>query len=223
MFTHLHVHDYYSFLDGLSSPKALATRAKELGMTALATTNHNHLGGVIEFQDACKEVGIKPLLGCEMYYTEDTNILSLSSDERNALAMEQAIAAGVEIPEKINGKKITKTQIKDLIASYQYDIKQYHVLFIAKNQTGWKNLVQLQSAAAEKCTYNGRYICDTDMIRAHSEGLIMTSACIGNRVASLINKGRLTEAEALVDEWHNIFKEDFYLEIQPLNIENNVA
>lgn len=215
--THIHVHTRYSFLDGMASATELAKIAKEQGMTALAITDHNHLGGVFEFQEACKAEGIKPLLGCEMYYTDDTNILSLPADERNALAMQRAVEAGVEIPAKVDGKKITKKQINELIADYTYDTKQYHVLFIAMNQTGWKNLVQLQSEAAAKCTYNGRYLCDLEMIRKHSEGLIMTTACIGSRIANLINNGKEADAEALMLQFRDIFEDRFFLEIQPLN------
>ena len=65
-FTHLHVHTYYSLLDGMGSPEERVIRAKELGMKALAITDHNHLGGVLEFQAACKKHGIKPLLGVEL-------------------------------------------------------------------------------------------------------------------------------------------------------------
>lgn len=217
-FTHIHVHTRYSFLDGMASASELAQLAKGLNMKALAITDHNHLGGVFEFQEACKEQGIKPLLGCEMYYTEDTNILSLPVEKRTDLAKEKAIANGVVIPEKINGKKITKKQINELIADYTYDTKQYHILFIAQNQTGWKNLVQLQSEAAAKCTYNGRYLCDLEMIKKHSEGLIMTTACIGSRIAHLINDDKLHEAESLMLQFKEIFGERFFLEIQPLNI-----
>lgn len=217
-FNHIHVHTRYSFLDGMASASELAKIAKELDMKALAITDHNHLGGVFEFQEACKAEGIKPLLGCEMYYTQNTNILSLPADERAQLAMDKAVAAGVEIPDKINGKKITKKQINELIADYTYDTKQYHILFIAQNQTGWKNLVRLQSEAAAKCTYNGRYLCDLDMIKKHSEGLIMTTACVGSKIAHLINHGKETEAEELMLDFKEIFGDRFFLEIQPLDI-----
>lgn len=221
-FTHLHVHTWYSFLDGLSSPATLAKRAKELGMTALAITDHNHIGGVYDFQEACQEEGIKPILGCEMYYTPDTNILSLSADERTELAIQKATKAGIEIPEKINGKKITKTQIKELIADYQYPTKQYHILFLAMNQKGWNNLVKLQSEASEKCTYNGRFICDLPMIRKYNEGLIATTACVGSYPAQMINHNKISVAEAWIDEMHDIFGDRFYLEIQPLPIEEQL-
>lgn len=217
-FTHLHVHSSYSFLDGLSSPAILAKRAKELGMNALALTDHNHIGGAFDFQAACRKEGIKPILGGELYYTEDTKILALDVEERLALAIEKARENGIEIPDKIDKKKPTKKQINEIIEDYTYDTRQYHILFLAMNQIGWKNLVKLQSEASKECTYNGRFLCDTDMIRKYSEGLVMTSACIGNRLASLIINDREDEAEKIMLEWVEIFGDRFYLEIQPLDI-----
>ena len=67
VFTHIHLHTYFSLLDGMGSPEERVLRAKELGMTALAITDHNHLGGCLEFQAACKKHGLKPLLGVELY------------------------------------------------------------------------------------------------------------------------------------------------------------
>ena len=66
-FVHLHVHSQYSLLDGLAQPEALAKRAAELGMPAIALTDHGALYGVIEFYEKCQEAGVKPIIGCEMY------------------------------------------------------------------------------------------------------------------------------------------------------------
>lgn len=211
-FTHIHVHDYFSFLDGYGSPASKAKRAKELGMTAIATTNHNHLGGCVEFQKACFDEGIKPILGVELYYTEDTSILSKDSKVRYQLALDAATEAGIVIPPKAK-----KKDIAELIAPYEYNTKQHHIIFLAKNQTGWKNLIKLQSEAAKVCTYNGRFLCDDDMILKYREGLIMTTACLGNIVNQYFIKGKVKEAYNQLDKWHTIFGEDFYVEIQPLN------
>ena len=159
-FTHLHVHTTYSFLDGANKIKDCIARAKKLGMTSIAITDHNHIGGWLDFKAECEANDIKPILGCEMYQTHDTNILGLSADERREKAIELAKENGVEIPDKINGKKITKKQIDELIAPYIYDTKQYHLIVLAMNQTGVNNLIKLQSEAADKCTYNGRFLCD---------------------------------------------------------------
>lgn len=71
---HLHVHGCYSFLDGLGTSKQLAQRAKELGQTALALTDHGVMYGVIDHYKACNEAGIKPIIGCEVYVTQDHTI-----------------------------------------------------------------------------------------------------------------------------------------------------
>ena len=66
-FTHLHVHSEYSLLDGLSRIPSMVSRAKELGMTALGLTDHGSMYGAVDFYSACKEAGIKPVIGCELY------------------------------------------------------------------------------------------------------------------------------------------------------------
>lgn len=218
-FVHLHVHTYYSFLDGASSPKDLAKRAKELGMSSLALTDHNHLGACIEFQEACKKEEITPILGCEMYWTWDTDILSLSIEERTDMAIKEAEANGVVLPIQVGKKKPKKKDITELIKPYMYDTKQYHIILIAINQTGWSNLLKLQSIAADKCTFNKRYVCDDKMLAKYSEGLIMSTACIGNTAANLFIKENPDKGIEQLNKWHSIFKERFFVEIQPLNIE----
>lgn len=79
-FTHVHTHSYYSLLDGLTSPKELAKRAKELGFKSLALTDHGTCGGLYQFQKACKEQGIKPILGMEAYICK--NHLESNKDEK---------------------------------------------------------------------------------------------------------------------------------------------
>src|SRR5450759_1311763 len=70
-FVHLHVHTEYSLLDGASRIDDLAKTAKEMGMPAVAITDHGVMFGVIEFYKACKETGIKPIIGCEVYVAPD--------------------------------------------------------------------------------------------------------------------------------------------------------
>ena len=163
--THLHVHTFYSLLDGMGSPEERVIRAKELGMKALAITDHNHLGGVLEFQAACKKHGIKPLLGVELYWTWD----------KDKIALEKAKEAGIEIPAKTK-----KSEITSLIAPYQYDTRGYHIILFAKNQKGWENIVKIQSEASQYGLFNGRYHCDNELIKKYSEGVIITTACIGS-------------------------------------------
>ena len=84
-FTHLHVHTQYSILDGAAAIKPLLKRAKELGMTALAITDHGNMYGVKEFHDAAEKEGIKPILGCEAYVAARTRVDKVhGTDSENA-------------------------------------------------------------------------------------------------------------------------------------------
>lgn len=217
--THIHVHTEYSMLDGGNRIKDCIKRVKELGMTSIAMTDHNHLGGVLDFQKECKANNIKPIYGVEMYQTWDSAMLSLDVDTRREHAMNRAKDMGIEIPEKINGKKITKKQINDIIEPCLYDTKQYHIILLAMNQTGFNNLMQLQSEAADLCTYNGRFCCDFNLLRKYNEGIICTSACLGGIIPNQIIKGNIQMAEQLVLEFKDIFQDRFFLEIQPLDVE----
>lgn len=229
LYTSSHNHTVWSFLDGYNPIKKFVARAKELGMKHLAITDHNSLAGVIDFQKECKEAGIIPILGVEGYFTWDTNMASLPVEERTAMAIEKAREAGVldqDVPDEISPrtgkpikkKAIKKSDVKDIIKPYEYDMRQYHIILIAINQVGWGNLVKLQSEAADKCTYNGRFLCDDAMLEKYSEGLVMTTACVGNAAARLLANGDYDKAIIQLSNWHRIFGDRFFLEIQPLDI-----
>lgn len=72
MFTHLHLHTEYSLLDGACRIEPLVLRAKELGMTSLAITDHGNMYGAVDFYKTCKKHGIKPVIGCEVYVAPRT-------------------------------------------------------------------------------------------------------------------------------------------------------
>lgn len=228
MFTHLHVHTSYSFLDGYCHIPKLVSRAKELGMESLAITDHNHMGGIYEFLQECKKQDIKPILGYEGYQTWDTLSLSKPVEERWADAALKAKEAGdlteKEAEDLASGKKGVKG-IKDIKAraeKHMYDTKQYHLILLAKNQTGLNNLIKLQSESAKVCTYNGRFLFDMPMLRKYSEGVICTTACVANMVASRVRKDDLEKAEELILEYKDIFGDDFYLEVQPNAFDDQV-
>lgn len=228
MFTHLHVHTSYSFLDGYCHIPKLVSRAKELGMESLAITDHNHMGGIYEFLQECKKQDIKPILGYEGYQTWDTLALSKPVEERWADAALKAKEAGdlteKEAEDLSSGKKGVKG-IKDIKAraeKHMYDTRQYHLILLAKNQTGLNNLIKLQSESAKVCTYNGRFLFDMPMLRKYSEGVICTTACVANMVASRVRKDDLDKAEELILEYKDIFGDDFYLEVQPNAFDDQV-
>lgn len=228
MFTHLHVHTAYSFLDGYCHIPKLVSRAKELGMTSLAITDHNHMGGIYEFQKECQKQGIKPILGFEGYQTWNAEELAKDVDSRWADAATDAFREGVVTEEEaqavITKKKGFKgiKEVKERIKPFMYDTRQYHLILLAMNQTGLNNLIKLQSEAAKVCTYNGRFLFDMGILRKYSEGVICTTACVANMAAKTLNSGDRQLAETILKEYKDIFKDRFYLEVQPNNFNDQV-
>jgi len=173
LFVHLHVHTQYSILDGASAVKTLVRRAKELGMTALAITDHGNMFGVKEFHDAATAASIKPIIGCEIYVA------------RTSLE--------------------DKTSVEDRSGD--------HLILLAKNKTGYRNLVRLVSEAWIRGFYYKPRI-DKELLRKHREGLIASSACIAGEAAQEILTGNIRAAEEAILSYREIFGDDYFLEIQ---------
>ncbi|QIA26401.1 DNA polymerase III subunit alpha [Thermaerobacter sp. PB12/4term] len=172
-FVHLHVHSEYSLLDGAARVGELAARAAELGMPALALTDHGVMYGAIDFYKACKKHGIKPIIGCELYLARRTR-----HDREPKL-----------------------------------DDQPYHLLALAQNETGYRNLIRIVSRAyAEGFYYKPR--ADRELLAQYSEGLIVTSGCIGSEIPRLLLEGREEEALQAVRWYLEVFGDRFYFEIQ---------
>ena len=213
-FVHCHVHTQYSLLDGYAKIKDIVRKAKENNMPAIAITDHGSLAGIYDFNSTCKEEGIKPLIGCEIYYTHNMNEIVKSKDERNAIAWQRFLEA-TNTEEKDYGK-ITKKKKLELCKDYLYDTKGYHLILIAKNQIGLNNLIKLTSEANDKAMYNGRGHADYNLLEKYSEGLICTTACISSVVNHNIRNNNIQEAINHIQILKSIFDDDLYLEIQPL-------
>jgi DNA polymerase III subunit alpha len=170
MFTHLHVHTEYSLLDGMCSISKLVARAKELGMDSLAITDHGVMYGVIEFYQAAKAAGIRPIIGCEIYIAPGSR-LGKSPSDRNFS----------------------------------------HLVLLAKNQTGYQNLIMLTTKAhLEGYYYKPRV--DKELLEQYHEGLVALSACGSGEINQLILSGRYNEAkEAAL--WYKKTFENYYFEI----------
>src|SRR5690606_3339874 len=173
-FVHLHVHTQYSLLDGLSRIDQLVSRARDLGMESLAITDHGAMFGVIDFYRACKNAGVKPIIGVEAYLA----------------------------PRRMQDR------------DSNLDRKAVHLLLLAKNQTGYQNLLKIASAAQlEGFYYNPRI--DRDFLAAHAEGLIATSGCLAAQIPSMIMAGQDDHARDLIGWYRDVFgKENFFLELQ---------
>ncbi len=176
-FVPLHNHSDYSLLDGASQLPLMVARAKELGFPALALTDHGVMYGSIELLKLCKQAGIKPIIGNEMYV--------------------------------INGSILDAQPKKE---------KRYHLVVLAKNSIGYKNLVKLTTISHLQ-GMRGRGIfsracIDKDLLKKYSEGLIVSTACLGGEIPQAILRGRIDVAREVSAWYKDIFGEDFYLEIQ---------
>ena len=161
-------------MDGLAKIDELLDRAKELGMEALALTDHGVLYGAIEFYQKAEDRGIKPIIGCEMYLAP-------------------------------NGREMKRPKIDDV---------RHHLILLAKNETGYKNLMKLVTIAHLEGFYYKPRI-DKEILRRCPEGLIALSACIEGEIPSLAVSGKIDEAEKAAREYEEIFgKGNFYLEVQ---------
>jgi DNA polymerase-3 subunit alpha len=177
-FVHLHVHSSYSVLDGLASPKELVKHAKELGMKALALTDHGTMFGTLDFFNAAKAEGIKPIIGLEAYVA----------------------------PRSMQDKDVAK------------DKKAYHLILLAKNMTGYKNLLKIASVSQLEGFYYHPRI-DKAFLAEHSEGLIGTSACLAGEIPRALNDNDLAKAESSLNWYKEAFGPgNFYLELQDHNI-----
>ncbi|HDP69872.1 MAG TPA: DNA polymerase III subunit alpha [Actinobacteria bacterium] len=173
-FVHLHTHSEYSLLDGAARTKDLVNRAKELGMPALALTDHGVMYGIIDFYEAAKKADLKPIIGCEVYVA----------------------------PRSRFDKSFRKGE--DL----------YHLVLLAENNEGYKNLMRLVSLGfLEGFYYKPRV--DKEILEKYHQGLIALSGCIGGEIAKLILSGNIEKAKKVALAYKDIFGEkNFFLEIQ---------
>ncbi|MFZ2493813.1 MAG: DNA polymerase III subunit alpha [Thermoanaerobaculia bacterium] len=178
-FVHLHLHTEYSLLDGATRPEALAERVAKLGMPACAITDHGNMFGAVEFYNAMKKVGVKPIIGCEMYVAY--------------------------------GSRFDKAGVEDGQADAGAN---NHLIVLAANDTGYKNLVKLVSAGYTEGFYYKPRI-DKELLRAHSEGLIVLSSCLKGEVSQSLANGNWQKAKDAALAYREILgPENFFLEIQ---------
>ena len=183
-FVHLHVHTYYSILDGQSSIKRLVNKAIDNGMRGMAITDHGDMFGIKEFHDYVAGInkGRKkdgkdpfiPIFGCEMYVSRYGSKL-LKDDKRHQSG--------------------------------------YHLIVLAKNYQGYKNLIKLVS----RSWVDGFYMrprTDREDLEKYHEGLIVCSACIAGEVPKKILNGDISGAREAIEWYHRVFGDDYYLELQ---------
>ncbi|NBT12953.1 MAG: DNA polymerase III subunit alpha [Planctomycetia bacterium] len=179
-FAHLHCHSHYSLLDGASPIDRLVARTVELGMNALAITDHGNLHGALEFYEAARKAGINPIIGYEAY-----------------------IAPGSRFQKDAGSQKDSS----------------YHLTLLARDKTGFANLLQLATRAYLEGFYFKPRI-DRELLAAHHEGLICLSGCLSGEFSrSLIGSSRdardsLAQAREVAGWFQRLFGDRYFVEIQ---------
>ena len=183
-FIHLHVHTYYSILDGQSPVQKIVDKAVANGMKGMAITDHGNMFGVKELYNSCNKINgklkaegkepFKPIFGCEMYVA--------------------------------HRRKCDRVKEKG-------DMGGYHLIVLAKNYNGYKNLIKLVSRA----WVDGYYMrprTDREDLEKYHEDLIVCSACIAGEVPAKILKGNIEGAREALEWYKRVFGDDYYLELQ---------
>lgn len=179
-FTHLHVHTEYSLLDGACRIDRLFERAKELGQTAVAITDHGVMYGCVQFFDAAKAAGIKPIIGCEVYVATRTRFDKVSHIDGN-----------------------------------------HHLILLCKNETGYKNLIKMVSAAFLEGFYSKPRV-DKDLLEQYHEGLICLSACLAGELPQAILAGDYALAKQTALYYSELFGAgNYYIELQDHGLEED--
>ena len=208
-FVHLHVHSQYSLLDGQASIKRLVDKAIADGQKAIAITDHGVMYGIKEFTNyvAKKNAPIQ------------NEIKNLKKDLENKwgeelTALQEKIReAENQLFKPIIGCEVYVAQRDRFQKTEKEDARGHHLIVLAKNLQGYKNLIKMVS----KSWTEGYYFCpriDKELLEEHNEGLIIASACLGGEIARKIGDNQISEAEEAVQWYKNIFGDDYYLEMQ---------
>ena len=208
-FVHLHVHSQYSLLDGQASVSGLVDKAMELGMPGMALTDHGNMFGIKELANYVGKTKKKYKGKLE----EARERLNTAPDEERA-AIEAEIA---KLEKKIKFKPIFGCEMYvakgSLTDRSDKTDKGRHLVVLAKNLKGYKNLIKIVSQAhTDGLYYHPR--TDKQALAAHREGLIVCSACLGGEIPRLIATGQIEEAEKQVLWFKETFGEDYYIELQ---------
>src|SRR5450755_654402 len=180
-FVHLHLHSDYSLLDGACDVEKLVERVHELGMPAVAMTDHGNIFGAVHFVNAAHKVGVKPIVGCELYICKkDDHVITRTPPDGDT-----------------------------------YN----HLLVLAENEEGYRNLVKITSEASLHGFYYKPRV-SKKFLAEHSKGLIGLSGCLKGEVAERLMEGNYDAARSAAGFYRDLFgKENFFLEIQDQGLE----
>ncbi len=185
-FSHLHVHTQYSLLDGAAGIEPLFKKAIADNMPAIAISDHGNMFGVFKFVSEAYKHRVVP------------------DDKKSPPKVKPIVGCEFYITENRHRKTFTKEE-KD---------PRHHQILLAKNETGYRNLVKLTSLGYIEGLYSKYPRIDKELIHRYHEGLIATTCCLGALVPQMILRKGEEEAENEFKWWLNIFQEDYYVEIQ---------
>lgn len=194
-FTHLHVHSGFSVRDAVQTPRQLCDQASLMGFDALAITDHGNIGSHYQFAIAAYDT-----------MTGDKKNPKPRNPIKAIFGVEAYVCDDISIKQSIEVKDADGNRKKRRP-------KHHHLVLLAKNDEGYANLMKLCNIASMEGFYYEPRI-DWSLIEPHSAGLICMSACIGGEVGTLIRNGEKEKAFEVVDRYHQLFKDDFYLEVQ---------
>jgi DNA polymerase-3 subunit alpha len=190
-FTHLHLHTEYSLLDGACDVYKLVDRVAALGQKSVAMTDHGNIYGAVHFFDAAKAKGIKPILGCELYVCK-------SEDHRGDVTWRsgESGSSGGERESEYN-----------------------HLLVLAENEEGYRNLIRLTSEASLNGFYRKPRV-SKKYLAENCKGLIGTSGCLSGELCEALERSDYSGAASVAQQYQDIFgKGNFFLEIQDQGLE----
>jgi DNA polymerase III subunit alpha len=186
-FTHLHVHTEYSMLDGAARIGEVVASAVADGQPAIGITDHGNMYGILDFYKECRKQGVNPILGSELYMAHEHR--SERPRRRGRMDDTGGDAEG--------GAKL-----------------YYHLTALAESQAGYKNLIQLASRAFLEGFYMKPRV-DWELLDEHSEGLIVTTGCLGGHVLQALMRGDQEAALAAAGRLQDIFgRDNLFIELQ---------
>lgn len=220
-FVHLHVHSQYSLLDGQASIKRLVDKAIDDGMPALALTDHGVMYGVKDFVNYVNKKNGPAKSQIKKIEKELEKIQDRAEKEELS---DDDKATKKELKEKLSIQK--KNLFKPIIGCECYlarrdrfqqkdkvDASGWHLVVLAKNFKGYQNLIKIVSKSWTEGFYYRPRI-DKELLEKYSEGLIISSACLGGEISRKIDNGEIEEAEEAVKWYKSVFGDDYYIELQ---------
>src|SRR5690348_5972415 len=185
-FVNIHFHGDGSVLDSAATVDKLLDVVKEKGQSGCALTDHGSMLNIPDFYQGCQKRSIKPILGCEFYYAYE----GIQNKEATKLAKQSHVLA---IDSNILGNN--------------------HLVVLAKNRQGYTNLCKMLSIAHQGGFYYSPRI-DFEILKAHKDRLIISTACMFGSYSQLIDRGKYEEAEKFAGSMVDVFGDDFYAELQ---------